>query len=243
VKTLGIGRCTLHGKAMGWTPRQKGRRTMSIRILIADDHKIMRQGLRSLLEKESNMEVVAEAKNGREVLDLVRKLVPDVLVTEVVIPDLNGIEVTRQVLSEYPDLKIIALSMHSDHRFVINMFKAGAHGYLLKDCAFEELIQAIRLVLTHNNYLSPPVADILVKDFRHLPDPTQNAFTILTGREREVLQMITEGRVTSQIAEILHISRKTVESHRQQIMFKLRTRSIAQLTKYAIREGLTSLED
>jgi len=217
---------------------------MSIRILIADDHKIMRQGLRSLLEKEPDMEVVAEAKNGREVMDLVKKLVPDVLVTEVVIPDLNGIEVTRQVLSEHPDLKIIALSMHSDHRFVVNMVKAGAHGYLLKDCAFEELTQAIRLVLADKNYLSPPVADVLVKNFvRLLPDPTQNAFTILTGREREVLQMITEGRNTSQIAEILHISRKTVESHRQQIMYKLRTRSIAQLTKYAIREGLTSLED
>jgi DNA-binding NarL/FixJ family response regulator len=217
---------------------------MSIRILIADDQQIMRQALRALLEKEPGMEVVAEAEDGRKVLALVRELLPQVLITEIAIPDLNGIEVARQVHSDYPEVKIIALSRHSDHRYVVNMLQAGAHGYLLKNCTMEELTQAIRLVMADNSYLSPPVADILVKDFvRRIADPTPNAFTILTVREREVLQMMTEGRGTSQIAELLSISGKTVETHRQQVMHKLNMRSIAQLTKYAIREGLTSLDN
>jgi len=216
---------------------------MSIRILIADDNQIMRQGLRSLLEKETDMEVVAEVASGLRALTLARELQPQVIITEVTIPDLNGFEVTRQILSEFPDMKIIALSMHDDRRFVVNMFKAGAQGYLLKDCAFEELAQAIRLVMTDNTYLSPKIAHILVNDFvRRLPDPMQTPFSILTDREREVLQMIAEGNSTKQIAELLHISNKTVETHRQQVMHKLRTKSIASLTKYAIREGLTSLE-
>ena len=216
---------------------------MIIRILIADDNQIMRQGLKILLEKEPDMEVVAEAASGRKALTLAKKLQPQVIITEVTIPDLNGFETTRQILSEYPDIKIIALSMHDDRRFVVNMFKAGAQGYLLKDCAFEELAQAIRLVLTDNTYLSPKIAHIIVNDFvRRLPDPIQTPFSILTGREREVLQMIAEGNTTKQIAELLHISYKTVETHRQQVMQKLRTKSIAALTKYAIREGLTSLE-
>ena len=216
---------------------------MGIRILIADDNQIMCQGLKSLLEKEPDMEVVAETSSGLRVLTLVRELQPQVIITEVTIPDLNGFEVTRQILSEYPDLKVIALSMHDDRRFVVNMFRAGAQGYLLKDCAFEELAQAIRLVLADNIYLSPKITNFLVHDYlRRLPGSTQDPFSILTAREREVLQMIAEGNSTKQIAEFLHISYKTVETHRQQVMHKLRTKSIAALTKYAIREGLTSLE-
>ena len=216
---------------------------MSIRILIADENQIIRQGLRSLLEKEPDMEVVAEAASGRRALTLVRDFLPHVIITEITIPDLNGFEATRQILSEYPDMKIIALSMHDDRRFVVNMFKAGAQGYLLKDCAFEELAQAIRLVLADNTYLSPRIANFLVQDYlRRLPDSTQDPFSILTAREREVLQMIAEGNTTKQIAELLHISYKTVESHRQQVMYKLRTKSIAALTKFAIRVGLTSIE-
>jgi len=174
---------------------------------------------------------------------LVREFTPHVVIMDVNMPDLNGIEATRQILSEYPEMKVIALSMHADRRFVINMLKAGAHGYLLKDCAFEELAQAIRLVMGNKTYLSPGVAEIVVKDYVHrVPGPAQTAFSVLTAREREVLQLMAEGKSTSQIAELLHISVKTVETHRQQIMHKLGMRSVAELTKYAIREGLTSLE-
>lgn len=216
---------------------------MAIRIVIADDHQILRQGLRTLLEKEPDMEVVAEAEDGRKTVSLVKEVNPHVVIMDVNMPDLNGIEASRQILAEFPEVKIIALSMHADRRFVINMLKAGAQGYLLKDCAFEELAQAIRLVMANKTYLSPGVAEIVVKDYvQRLPGPSQSAFSVLTAREREVLQLMAEGKSTSQIAELLSISVKTVETHRQQLMHKLGIRSVAELTKYAIREGLTSLE-
>jgi len=216
---------------------------MSIRIIIADDHQIVRQGLRTLLEKEADMEVVAEAEDGRRAVALARDYIPHVVVIDVEMPDLNGIEAAMQILTEYPQIKIIALSMYSDRRFVTNMLKAGASGYLLKDCAFEELVQAIRLALANRIYLSPGVADVVVRDYvSHTPAPSKSVFAVLTTREREVLQLLSEGKRTSQIAEALHISIKTVETHRQQVMHKLGMRSVAELTKYAIREGLTSLE-
>ena len=158
-------------------------------------------------------------------------------------PDLNGIEAAFQILSELPEVKIIALSMYCDRRFVINMLKAGAHGYLLKDCAFEELSQAIRVVMENKTYLSAGVAEIIVKEYvQPEPPPEQTAFSTLTPREREVLQLVAEGKSTSQIGELLYIGVKTVETHRWQIMQKLGIKNIAQLTKYAIREGLTPLE-
>ncbi len=216
---------------------------MSIRIIIADDHQIVRQGLRTLLEREPDMQVVAEAEDGRRTVLLARELIPHVIVMDVEMPELNGIEATMQILTEYPQIKIIALSMYSDRRFVTNMLKAGAGGYLLKDCAFEELTQAIRLAMSNRIYLSPGVADVVIKDYvTHAPAPTRSVFSVLSNREREVLQLLSEGKRTSQIAELLHISVKTVETHRQQIMHKLGMRSVAELTKYAIREGLTSLE-
>ena len=216
---------------------------MNIRIVIADDHQIVRQGLRTLLEREADMQVVAEAEDGRRAVSLARELIPHVIVMDVEMPDLNGIEATRQILTEYPQIKIIALSMYSDRRFVTNMLKSGVSGYLLKDCAFEELVQAIRLAMSNRIYLSPGVVDVVVKDYaNHTPAPSQPVFSVLTTREREVLQLLSEGKRTSQIADLLHISIKTVETHRQQIMHKLGMRSVAELTKYAIREGLTSLE-
>ena len=182
---------------------------MSIRIIIADDHQILRQGLKTLLEKEPDMEVVAEAEDGRKTVIMVQELTPDVVIMDVNMPDLNGIEATRQILADYPEMKVIALSMHADRRFVINMLKAGAHGYLLKDCAFEELAQAIRLVIANKTYLSPGVAEIVVKDYVHrVPGPAQTAFSLLTAREREVLQLMAEGKSTSQIAELLAIRSK-----------------------------------
>jgi two-component system response regulator NreC len=216
---------------------------MVTNILIADDHQIVRQGLRILLEKESDLKVVAEADNGRATVRLARELTPGVIIMDVAMPDLNGIEATRQIIAEMPATKVIALSMYADRRFVVNMLKAGASGYLLKDCAYEELIRAIRVVLAHKTYLSPGVTDILVKDCQMgIPMNEISAFALLTPREREVLQLMSEGNSTAKIADQLHVSIKTVESHRQQLMQKLNLRSVAELTKYAIREGLTSLE-
>ncbi len=215
---------------------------MAIRILLADDHRIVRQGLRTLLEKEPDMEVVAEAEEGRMAVRLARKLAPQVVIMDVGMPDLNGIEATRQVLADTPGLKVIALSMHSDRRFVVNMLKAGASGYLLKDSAFEELAAAIRVVMLNKTYLSPGVSDIVIKDYVQGPREDSSVFSVLTPREREVLQLMAEGKSTKQIADRLHVSIKTIETHRQQIMTKLGIHSVAELTKYAVREGLSSLE-
>jgi DNA-binding NarL/FixJ family response regulator len=216
---------------------------MGIRIIIADDHQILRQGLKKLLKREPDMEVVAEAETGRRTVTLARELNPHVVIMDVIMPDLNGVEASYQILLELPDVKIIALSMYCDRRFVINMLKAGAHGYLLKECAFEELSQAIRLVMENKTYLSAGVAEIIVKEYvQPEPPPEQTAFSTLTPREREVLQLVAEGKSTSQIGEFLFIGVKTVETHRWQIMQKLGIKNIAQLTKYAIREGLTPLE-
>ena len=216
---------------------------MNIKIILADDHQIVRQGLRTLLAAEPDMEVVAEADNGRAVLKLAQELVPNVVIMDISMPDMNGIEATRQILADSPGVKVIALSMHSDSLFVLNMLKAGASGYLLKDCALEELVKAIRTVVAKKTYLSPGISDIVIKDFVSGRAATDtSAFAILTAREREVLQLMAEGKNTNQIADFLCISIKTVEAHRKQMMNKLDIHSVAELTKYAIRQGLTSLE-
>ena len=214
---------------------------MSIKVLIADDHQIMREGLRAMLEKEHDIVVLGEAEDGRMIERLARELAPDVIIMDVAMPDLNGIEATRQIVAELPGVKIIALSMHDDRRFVLNMLKAGAAGYMLKDSAFTDLAKAIRVVMSGKTYLSHEVADIVVKDYVSSSQPAESsAFHLLSPREREVLQLLAEGKTSAKIGEKLHISLKTVETHRQQIMVKLKIRSVAELTKYAIREGLTS---
>jgi DNA-binding NarL/FixJ family response regulator len=216
---------------------------MSIRILLADDHKITRQGLRSLLEKQQDMEVVGEAEDGRTTVSLVRELSPSVVIMDVTMPDLNGVEATRQIVGQSPDVKIIALSMHSDTLFVTEMLRSGASGYLLKDCAFEELARAIHAVVAGKTYLSPSVSGVVVDDYLHrLSKADFSDSQVLTDREREVLQLLAEGKSTKQIALKLHISVKTVETHRRQMMNKLDIHTVAELTKYAIRKGLTSLE-
>jgi len=216
---------------------------MSIRILLADDHKITRQGLRSLLDKQSDMVVVAEAEEGRTTVRLVRELLPDVVIMDVSMPDLNGMEASRLITREFGNVKIVALSMHSDSLFVTEMLKSGASGYLLKDCAFEELARAIRTVVAGKTYLSPSVSSVVVDDYLHrLSKADFSGLDVLTNREREVLQLLAEGKSTKQIALKLHISGKTVETHRRQIMNKLDIHTVAELTKYAIRKGLTSLE-
>jgi len=209
--------------------------------LLVDDHRIVREGLRVMLEKEHDITIVGEAEDGHRAEQLAQELVPDVIIMDVAMPDLNGIEATRQIVAEFPRVKIIALSMHDDRRFVLNMLKAGAAGYMLKDCAFKDLAKGIRVVMSHRTYLSDEVTDIVVKDYLSSNNHTEpSAFQLLSPREREVLQLIAEGKTSALIGESLHISIKTVETHRQQIMVKLKIRSVAELTKYAIREGLTS---
>ena len=215
---------------------------MKTTIVIADDHQIMREGLRSLLEKQANLAIIGEASNGRECVELARKLKPDLVLMDIAMPDLNGIEATRQVRQEAPGVKVLALSMHSDRRFASGMLAAGASGYLLKDSAFQELSQAIATVLEGRIYLSPDITGVLMEDYvqRLTEEPTP--FSVLRPREREVLQAMAEGQSSREIAEALHVSVKTVETHRQNIMNTLDIHSVAELTKYAVREGLTSLD-
>lgn len=215
---------------------------MGVRIILAEDHRITREGLVNLLQERSDMQVVGEAENGREAVRLATELSPDLVIMDVTMPDLNGIDATRIITSGSNNTKVIALSMYSDKQFVQGMIQAGASGYLLKDCAFEELVSAIQAVIQGDTYLSPGIAGIVVQDYLNkLTTDRSSADTVLTSREREVLQLIAEGNSTKEIAARLTVSVKTVETHRRQIMEKLGIFSIAELTKYAIREGLTSL--
>jgi DNA-binding NarL/FixJ family response regulator len=216
---------------------------MTIKVLLADDHNIVREGLRSLLEKEPDIDVVAMADNGRMAVQLAGKLIPDVAVIDIAMPDMNGIEAIRRISAENSGIRILALSMHSARRFVVEALSAGAGGYILKDCASEELVRAIRTVAGNETYLSPKVAGLIVKDYlKRAPESTAPTVSLPSSREREVLQLIAEGKSTKEIAFTLGVSVKTVETHRQQIMKKLNLHSVAELTRYAIREGLTPLD-
>ncbi len=215
---------------------------MTTRVLLADDHNMIRQGLRALIEKEEGMSVIAEAEDGRKAVELTAELAPKVVVMDVGMPNMNGIEATRRIVAAGPEVKVLALSMHSDKRFVKEMFAAGASGYLLKDSAFQELVLAIRTLAEDRTYLSPGVTDSVIKDFvNRRPEAEVSVFSLLTGRQREVLQLTAEGMSTRDTAAQLRVSVKTIETHRQKIMNKLGVHSIAELTKYAVREGLTSI--
>ncbi len=215
---------------------------MSIRVIVADDHNIMRDGLKALIEKQPDIEVIGEAADGRTTIDLAMKLSPDVILMDIAMPDMNGIEATKRIIEKLPKVRIVALSMHSDKKFIAEMLNAGASGYLLKDCAAQEIAHAIHTVMSNRSYLSPAITDIMINDYKHLLfRETLSVFSLLTMREREVLQLLAEGRTTKEIAGHLNVSVKTIETHRQQIMYKLDIHTVAGLTKYAIREGLTTL--
>jgi len=215
---------------------------MSIKIIVVDEHKILREGLSSLINKQPNMKTIGEATDGREAIEIVNKLSPDLVLMDVTMPNLNGIEATRKIKSKKPNIEIIALSLHSDRRYVLGMIEAGVSGYLLKECAFDELVQAINTVMDGKKYLSPEISDILIEEYTTKNSNDKSTiYSKLTPREREVLQQIAEGKSTKEIAKNFSISIKTVETHRQHIKKKLKATSIAKLTKIAIREGLTSL--
>jgi two-component system response regulator NreC len=215
---------------------------MKIKVLLADDHVMMRGGLRMVLEQNAELTVVGEAEDGRETVRLARKLSPDVVVMDIAMPDMNGIEATRQIVADHPGIKVIALSMHSERHFVSEMLKAGATAYLLKQCAVDELLTAIKTVLKNQTYLSPCISGVVVDHFvRKSSKSESTVFSHLTDREREVLQLMAEGKTTKEIAFQLNLSIKTIETHRMKVMEKLDIHTVAELTKYAIREGLTSL--
>jgi DNA-binding NarL/FixJ family response regulator len=218
---------------------------VSIRILLADDHRILREGLRSLLAQQPDINVVGEASDGETAVSLALQLRPDLVIMDVVMPGLDGVAATRRIHAECPDTRVIALSMHSDRRFVSEMVRAGALGYLVKDSAFEELNQAVKTVMANRPYLSAVITGALVEDFvrQTSTQERQPAYPLrmLTTREQEVLRLLADGKRVKDIARDLNISAKTVESHRQNIMDKLEIHSTIELTRYALREGLTSI--
>ena len=216
----------------------------AMRIVLVDDHEMLREGLRAMLQQHADLEVVGEAGNGREAVELVAQTQPDVVVMDIAMPDLNGIDATRQVVRGCAGVKVVALSMHADKRFVSGMFQAGASAYLLKKGAAQELIEAIRQVAANQIYLSPKVAGAVIEDYVQFLGTTSGAIgnATLTAREREVLQLIVEGKTTPEIAVELNVSEKTIGTHRQHIMEKLDIHNDAELTKFAIRGGLTFLE-
>jgi two-component system response regulator NreC len=216
---------------------------MTIRIQLADDHMITREGLKSIIQNEKHMEIVAEADNGRSAVEKALSLIPDIIIMDINMPGLNGIEATKQILAQHPHIKIIALSMFSERGYVMGMLKAGVSGYLLKNCAFSEFLNAIKTVSKGSRYLSQHITDMVMDDFaagRPLEGLSLN--NSLTRREREVLQLLAEGARSTQIATRLHVSEKTISTHRRKIMGKLNIPSLAGLSKFAIREGITSLD-
>jgi DNA-binding NarL/FixJ family response regulator len=211
-----------------------------LRVFLADDHRIVLDGLRSLLENQAGLEVVGTAASGRETVSQVQQLKPDMLIIDVTLPDLNGIDATRQITQAMPEIKVIALSVHDNLRYVSEMMKAGASGYLLKQCAYEEVALCLRIVQSGQFYLSPLMYQSLLQDYLYnLPQEPEGAFVRLSPREREVLQLLAEGWGVRQIAKTLNLSGKTVETHRANILRKTGAGSIADLVRYAIREGIS----
>jgi two-component system, NarL family, response regulator NreC len=206
-----------------------------IRILLADDHAVVRQGFKMILAAQPDMEIVGEAGNGRETVELAEKLRPEVVVMDVSMPELNGIEATRRLASSTPHTRVVALSMHKDSVYVREILRAGARGYLLKESLAGDLVAAVRAVASGEGYLSPAVSNAVLDDYRrHVTNPVD----LLTSREREVLQMLAEGKTNKEIAVVLNLSVYTVDAHRGRIMEKLNLHSINELVRFAVRNGV-----
>jgi DNA-binding NarL/FixJ family response regulator len=212
---------------------------VTIRALLADDHRVVREGIQALLEREPDIEVVGTCGDGRSAIQLASNLRPDVVVIDVGMPDLNGIDATRQILAAVPTARIVVLSVYSDKRYVLGALRAGASGYVLKVGAHDDLLRAVRAVAAGKHYLSPEITGVVIDEQSSVQ---QSSEPVLGAREREVLQLLAEGKTSPQIAQHLHVSVKTVETHRRNIMDKLGMHNVAELTKYAIREGISTLE-
>lgn len=216
---------------------------MRTRVLLVDDHAVIRDGLRALFEQRLGCEIVGQCADGKSAVAAARELSPDLVLIDINMAGMNGIEATRAIMRDRPATRVIALTMHRDKRYAIEMFLAGAFGYLLKDATFEEVADAVRAVLANQRFISPAVgADALRECLDRLAGPAERPRGALTPKEREVLQLLAEGKSNREIAEYLSVSPKTVDNHRQRIMEKLDLHTIAELTKYAIRQGLTSLD-
>ena len=215
---------------------------MGSRVVIVDDHRLLRSALKSVLEKK-DIEVAGEAEDGRTALKIIKKLSPDAAITDITMPGLNGIELTRQLHREAPEVRVMVLSMHLEARFVMDAFAAGACGYLLKESSSEEILAALHLVLSGRKYVGADIAgDVVDRAVAHWSSSSKFEFPKISTREREVLQLVAEGKSTKEIAASLYVSIKTVETHRRQIMGRLNLPNIAYLTKYAVREGITSVQ-
>lgn len=213
------------------------------RLLIADNHTLFLQGLRGLVEQQSDFEVAGEASDGREAVQRTRDLRPDVVLMDVVMPGLNGLDATRMIRQETPGTRVLALSMHVDKRYVLGMLDAGASGYVPKDASFDEVARAIRAVAAGHVYLAPSIAGLVVEGYARRTTVSPATTSALSQREREVLQLLAEGSTAREIARRLHISVKTVETHRRNLLGKLELETVADLVRYAIREGITSLDE
>ncbi|MEW6670337.1 MAG: response regulator transcription factor [Thermodesulfobacteriota bacterium] len=215
-----------------------------IKVVIADDHTIVRKGLCALLVGQDDIDVVGEAENGREALKQVEKLMPDVVLLDISMPGLNGLETTRQLKKKFPKLRILILTMHDNEEYIFETLRAGASGYLVKRSAPNELISAIKAVCRGDSFLSPSISRRVIETYVRggSREDSDEAYNKLTAREREILQLIAEGRLNREIAEMLHISIKTVETHRAHIVEKLHIRNTAELTQYAIRKGIIKIE-
>lgn len=221
---------------------------MSARILIVDDHKIVREGFSSLLnqKKDLDIEVVAQAGDGRSAIEMIPRHMPNIILMDITMPDMNGIEAAQKILHEYPNIKIIFLSIHSNPQYIERAIKAGAKGYLLKNCAFDELERAIETVMNNQLYLSPSITGVFLGSIIMNPHEDQSIspkLQNLTSREREILQLLAEGKSTKDIADHLNLGIKTVQTHRQSIMDKLNMHNVVDLVKFAIREGVISIEE
>ena len=212
-----------------------------IRVLLADDHTIVRQGIKALLDAQEGIEVVGEAEDGREAVEKVKQLGPDVVVVDITMPNLNGIEATRHIKKINPEMKVLALTVHDNEEYVHQILQAGASGYLLKESAVSDLVSAINAVVKGDIFLSPSISKVVVKDYiRHVEAESGefDSLNILTNREREILQLVAEGNTNKEIAGLLKLSVKTVDVHRSHIMDKLNIHDITGLVKYSIRKGL-----
>lgn len=214
-----------------------------IRILLADDHEVVRDGLRALLEKQPEFEVIGMSGDGRETVRMTQQLAPDLVILDINMPNLSGIEAARQIRADTPAVKILALSVHSRSALVAQMIQAGAPGYLPKSCAAQELIEAIRTVIRNHTYISPKIMDSVVEYLRTEPAAQAVPAAELSDREREVLGLIATGKSSKEIAACLNLSERTIEFHRHNLMDKLGLHTVAELTKYAVREGLAMLDD
>jgi len=213
-----------------------------IRVLLAEDHTIVRKGLRSLLDDETEIEVVGEAEDGQQAIELVQRVQPDVVLMDITMPVLNGPEATRQIKKLFPQVKVVVLTVHSTEEYIFQILRAGASGYVVKQAAVSELVQAIQTVHRGDSFLSPSISRQVVEEYGRRAEAIEDKYDRLTNREREVLQLIAEGRANREIAQLLHVTVKTVEAHRAHLMDKLGLRSTAELTRYALRKGMVSPE-